>query len=119
MTATHEEVREHEITERASKHLVRLRSQLQAGNRKLASEVGEAIGHLITDEILDEQVIYAAMPHPRPSPRFQKLVEQALENMAEVAAIKEVEQIEKQRDEAITEARVERREFARYWAAHA
>lgn len=103
-----EELRDEQIDKLASECNARLRGQLVAGNRDVASAIGEAISVHMTDEIQDEQIAYAVMPNGgRASPRFQKLVEKALADMAEVEAIKEVERMEKDRKQQDAEARAE------------
>lgn len=97
------------VDELATKHYARLRSQLQAGNADVANDVGLHIAAHMTDDICNEQMAYAVMPNGgRASPRFQKLIEKALELMAETAALAEVEQLERQHAESQNEARAER-----------
>lgn len=106
-----EEEREYELSELEVKHLQRLQGQLQAGNADVASAIGEAISGHMTDDILNEQLAYAVSGAA--SPRFRKLVEQALKDAAEVAALKELEQLERQRQESQDDNRIARAELAR------
>jgi hypothetical protein len=103
------EARAEKLGELATKHYQRLRGQLQAGNADLASAIGEAISTHMTDDICNEQLTYAVMPNGgAASPRFKKLIENALELMAENAALREVEQLERQREQSQDEARIDR-----------
>ena len=107
-----EEARQEHLDELTFHHYTRLRDQLQAGDAQVASAIGEAIAKHMTDDICNEQMIRAVMPNGgSSSPRFKKLIEKALEAIAEVEAIKEVEQLEQQRQESQEEARSEREQY--------
>jgi len=106
---SHEEARDEKIDELTFHHYTKLRAQLQAGNDQLASAIGESIAQHMSDDICNEQMIYAVMPNGgSASPRYKKLIENALEAMAEVEAVKEVERLEKDRQESQDEARADR-----------
>lgn len=105
-----EEAFDEAVYELTVKHYGKLSRKLQAGDKDLASAIDDAISHELDEAFWRELVIDAAHPTRDAliGARFRKLVEKALQARAEVLAIAEAEQQERDRKESQDEARAER-----------
>lgn len=94
---SYEEAREEKVYELTEPHYVRLLAQLRGGNADLISSIDEAVFASLPDSFWREIVLSAAHGHALSiGARIVKLVENAVLAQAEIEAIKEVEQIERE-----------------------
>jgi hypothetical protein len=104
-----EEARQEKIDELTFYHYTKLRQKLQGGNTELADMIDDAISHQMDGSFWREVVTSAAHDHQLAIGfRFVRLVEKALQAQAEIEALKEVEQLERQRKHSQDEARIDR-----------
>jgi hypothetical protein len=104
-----EEARDEAVYELTAKHYEVLRRKLQGGDADIADMIDDVISHQMNRAFWREVFIDAAdsTADSLIGSRFRKLVEKALKTQAEVAAIKEVEQLERQRKDSQDEARID------------
>jgi hypothetical protein len=105
-----EEARAEKLDELTAEHYVRLHRKLQGGNADLAHTIDDAISHQMDSAFWRAAVFDAVGPDGAlvVGRRIKKLVEQALLAEAEVAALREIEQLERQREQSQDEAQIDR-----------
>ncbi|MEC5161892.1 hypothetical protein [Janthinobacterium sp. CG_S6] len=95
-TCDHEERREEMIVERLKKHADYTRAQCQAGDAKMLRDIANNLGSLLVEPGVSEEIVksvalgYAGLA----GNLVAKLVNKAIDDDAEVEAIKEVEKLE-------------------------
>lgn len=110
---TPEEARDQEIAKRAIPHHEQLREKLLACDGRTIVGVASRVACDLTDDVLNQLVVLAAMDHAAAGAKLAALVNNALLVDAEVAATREVEQLEREADADPDNYRATSREMAR------
>lgn len=108
-----EEARDEQVDELTNKHYYALRAKLQGHDRDTVLAVANAVAVALTDEVLNGLVVLATFGTAAAGAKIAALVEKALLAEAEVAALREVDQLERQRQESQDENRIGRAELLR------
>lgn len=105
---THDdEQRDNYIGKRTALHIAAIRAKLAAGDKQLVAQMDEAIGALLFDSVQWAGLIQSTAQGEN---AFAKLLDKAIADAAEILAIKDAEEVERNR---ALEAATERVESAR------
>jgi DNA-binding PadR family transcriptional regulator len=108
-----EEARDEKVAELTDKHFETLRRKLQGRDPVTVSAIAGAVAVELTDEVLNEIVVMTTHGTLWVGDQIKKLADKALLAQAEVEALREVEQLERQHTESKNENRIARAELAR------
>lgn len=108
-----EEARDEQIAKLAEKHYLSRMTLLRMGDQVIAAGVGALVSAEFSDQLMDQLVVLAASDERQAGAMFADLVKKAMRADAEVDAVRDVEQLEKDRAEAADEARVEQAQWAK------
>jgi hypothetical protein len=108
-----EEERDALVADLTEKHRKTLRAKLLACEGETILDVAGRVAVDLTDDVLNQLVVVAAMNPAEAGAKLAAMVSNALLAGAEIAALREVEQLEKQRKQSQDENRIARAELAR------
>jgi hypothetical protein len=104
---TPEEQRDHAILMRTEKHFTERLALLCMGDQQLVASVEESLSHKFCDaEVMARLIVLAVTDKHQAGAVLESLIHGVMRDAAEVEAVKEVEQIEKQRAQEADEDRV-------------
>lgn len=109
----YESARDEKIAQLAEKHYLSRMTLLRMGDQVIAAGVGALVSAEFSDQMMDQLVVLAASDERQAGAMFADLVKKAMRADAETDAIRDVEQLEKDREEAADEARVEQAQWER------
>jgi hypothetical protein len=107
-----EEARDEKVAELTDKHFETLRRKLQGRDPVTVSAIAGAVAVELTDEVLNEIVVMTTHGTLSVGDQIKKLTDKALLAQAEVEALREVEQLERERKESQDEYRISTAEIA-------
>jgi hypothetical protein len=109
--ASLDEMRDALIAEKTAEHVVSIRAKVEAGDVPLGL-IADGVDDLLCDSQLAQQLVRLSLVVPAAAGMVQAwLTEHVIADQAEVEAIKEVERMERWRQESADEARIERAVF--------
>jgi hypothetical protein len=108
-----DEERDALVADLTEKHQQTLRAQLLSCDGKTILDVAGRVAVDLTDDVLNQLVVIAAMNPAEAGAKLAAMVSNALLAGAEIEALREVEQLEKQHTESKNENRIARAEVAR------
>jgi hypothetical protein len=108
-----DEARDEKVYELTAEHYHKLHAKLQGHDRDTVLAVANAVAVELTDDVLNQLVVLATFGTAAAGAKIAALVVKALLAQAEVAALREVEQLEQQRAESQDENRIARAELQR------
>lgn len=103
-----DEARDEQLAELTDKHYEALRTKLQGGDPDTMASIGDALAVELTDEVVNEMARQSTFGALLVGDQIKRLVDKALLARAEVAALREVKQLEQQREKSQDEARIDR-----------
>jgi hypothetical protein len=107
--ASLDEMRDALIAEKTAEHIVSIRAKVSAGESPIAL-IADGVTDLLCNDALAQRLVRSAVcltPHGA-GVCVLEFVEQVIADQAEVEAIKEVERMERDRQESADEARIGR-----------
>lgn len=113
---TPEEARDQHIADLTEQRLAAWREKLLAKDPRAESDLQNVILDRLSAD--DAKALFVKAATSGSTIHFEQLVARYMADQCEIEAIKEVEQLEKQRADEITDNRIDQHQFAR-WAAHA
>jgi NADPH-dependent curcumin reductase CurA len=108
-----EEARDEKVADLTDHHYEQLRKKLQGADPDTVNAIAGAVAIELTDEVLNDLVRQSTFGALSVGDRIAKFVNKALLAAAEVAALREVEQLELQRTVSKNENRAARAEVDR------
>lgn len=113
-----EEARDEKIAQLTAQHTKARMAMLRAGDPVVTNAVSQSVSALVTDKWMDELVGLAIRSPSMVGQHVEALVRKVVRDEAEYDAIKDVEQMEKAREQQVAEARAEQDAFVRLVMNH-
>jgi hypothetical protein len=108
MTLSHEEARDQAIAQRTEKHFNAQLAALCMGDLQLVASVDESLSHAFCDrDVMARLIVLAVTDRRQAGAVLEGLIHKVLRADAEVAALRDVEQMEWDRAKAADEERAE------------
>jgi hypothetical protein len=109
-----EELRDEKIAQLTNKHFAARLGALVTGNQDAVHGVNDDLSHkLCDDDTMGQLIMLAVMDERQAGAKLASLIRDVVRKAAEYDAIKEVEQLERQRAAQVAEARAEQSVFVR------